>query len=83
MIDFWNHFRTNRYWFIGTLLALLIISLFIWSLIDYNDFVFKVNRFLNDMIEIFKCLLMVTVVIIAARYFLFKSKPAKKSSSGH
>ncbi len=81
MFDFWHRFCTNRNWFLGTIIVLVILIIFIWRIADHEGFVATVNGFLEDVWQLMKSILVLCLVVMGIM-IMFGWRPFKKRG-GH
>ena len=82
MEQFWMRLRTSLWWFLGTIIVLLVVILFFWSLIDHEGYVRIVNGFLHDLWEIVKTIIAISLVIVGICY-MFKLGPFRSGKKKH
>lgn len=62
---------TNAYWFLGFVITLIIITLFMWRLVNPESFHAAVSGFIYDMLQVFKIFLFFALVIIGFKFLIF------------
>ena len=82
MKEFLNRFLTNHRWFLGTMIALVILILFFWRLVDHEGYVHTINGFFHDLWEIFKGLLALVIAGVGIAMML-GWRPFRKKGNGH
>lgn len=81
MREFWNRFTTNRYWFLGTLIVVLILSMIVWRIINYEGYVNTINGWMHDLKEIMEFILIMAMVV-AGIGMMFGWRPWRRGG-GH
>lgn len=81
MHRFWHLFLHNTRWFMGTVIVILVITFFLWRVIDPIGSTLKINGFLKDVWEIVKFIIYIIIIIFVIKLFFKHSFPSK--SKGH
>jgi hypothetical protein len=73
-------YMEDHRWFIGITLAVFILILFLWSLIDYTSFANKMNGFLNFIAAVLGLAVVGLVIFLIAKSHF---SGGKKKGGGH
>lgn len=64
MNEFIHRFLTDRRWFVGTIIVLFVLFLFLWRLFDPQGFTSSINDFFQTIWGIIKSILTLAIVIL-------------------
>ena len=70
MKEFWNHFCTDRRWFVGTIFVLFVLYMIGWRLIDPQDFIESMNSFFRTVWQIVQGLLALAIAVLGIMVIL-------------
>lgn len=70
MSDFWDRFLTDRRWFLGTVIVIFVLFMFLWRLFDPQGFETSINDFFQTIWAVVRSILILAIVFLGIRVIL-------------